>query len=523
LNPEPVSQIAWSQGYVTDTHYTDSFFRELSPAWLNYVAVLNGVAPRTLDRPFTYLELGCGFGSSTIANAGAFPQGEFHACDFNPAHIEGGKRHAAALGIGNVLFHEASFDRLLSFDLPPFDFIALHGVYSWVGAEARRAIRHVVDKTLKPGGFVYVSYNCLPGWSVEAPLRKMLLELAAAADGGSSQRTEEALRALQHLSRGQLRYFTANPSAVTAVDAYAKRPSSYLAHEFLNETWEPFYSIDIADEMAEADASYVGSATLVDNHPTLVMGAQAAETVAKLPSGRQRQLALDFAANQRFRRDVFVRKGTRLDPSAAIRHFHAAAIGSLTHPERIKATAQVPRGEIRFQSEFIDELRTLMQRGSMTIGQAVHALDGPGRDSQEIVRNLTFLVAAGTLVPFAKAHATKQPVVVSPRLVNDMVERALTSAIDQRERRVVPCEILGNGFPTQPLEALAIREWLAGADRVERLAPRLLAGIKRLGPHISVDGQDLQQGENEVEYSRVAAKSAIEHLVPNFMRLGLIV
>ncbi len=518
-----MSQTAWSQGYVTDTHYTDSFFRELSPAWLNYVAALNGIAPRALDRPFSYLELGCGFGSSTIANAGAFPQGEFHACDFNPAHIEGGKRHADAIGISNLLFHEASFDRLLSLDLPPFDFIALHGVYSWVDAEARQSIRRAIHKTLKPGGFVYLSYNCLPGWSVEAPLRKMLLELATVAEGESSQRTEEALRVLQQLSRGQLRYFTANPSAVTAVDAYARRPSSYLAHEFLNETWEPFYSIDVADEVAEADASYVGSATLVDNHPTLFLGAQAAETVARLPTLRQRQLAIDFAANQRFRRDVFVRNGTKLEPSEAIRGFHAAAIGSLTHPERIKATVTVPRGEIRFQSEFIDELSALMQRGSMTIGDVVDRLDGPGRDSPEIVRNLTFLVAAGTLVPFARAHATKQPAVLTRRLVNGVVERALTAAIDQRERRVVPCESLGNGVPTQPFEALAITEWLAGADRVEALAPRLLAGIKRLGSHISIDGQDLQPGEDEVEYSRLAAKSAIEHLVPNFARLGLIV
>jgi hypothetical protein len=49
-------------GYVTDTTYADTFFRELSPAWLNYVAALNGVSPRPLDASFRYLELGCGFG-----------------------------------------------------------------------------------------------------------------------------------------------------------------------------------------------------------------------------------------------------------------------------------------------------------------------------------------------------------------------------------------------------------------------------------------------------------------------------
>src|SRR5262249_13579294 len=72
-----------SNGYVTDSGYADTFFRELSPVWLNYVARLNGTPPRDLDAAFAYLELGCGLGSSAIVNAGAFPHGEFHACDIN--------------------------------------------------------------------------------------------------------------------------------------------------------------------------------------------------------------------------------------------------------------------------------------------------------------------------------------------------------------------------------------------------------------------------------------------------------
>src|SRR3954453_14509213 len=96
-----------AHGYVTDTNYTDQFFRELAPAWLNYVAALNGAQPVPLDRPFVYLELGCGFGTSTGVNPGATPQGSFHGCDIIPAPVDGGRPHAAAFAIGNVVFHEA--------------------------------------------------------------------------------------------------------------------------------------------------------------------------------------------------------------------------------------------------------------------------------------------------------------------------------------------------------------------------------------------------------------------------------
>ena len=144
------------------TPYVDTFFRELSPAWLNYVAALRGVAPPPIDRPFAYLELGCGYGQSVTVNAAAFPLAEFHACDIDPAHIAAAQRYAEAIGVHNVRFHQASFGDLLDADLPAFDYVALHGTYSWVDAEARASIRRVIDRKLKPAGLVYTSYNCYP-------------------------------------------------------------------------------------------------------------------------------------------------------------------------------------------------------------------------------------------------------------------------------------------------------------------------------------------------------------------------
>jgi SAM-dependent methyltransferase len=511
-----------TQGYVTDTNYTDNFFQELSPVWLNYVAALMGAVPRRLDVPFTYLELGCGFGSSTVVNAGALPHGEFHACDFNPAHIEGGRRHAAALGISNIHFHLASFDQLLSLDLPSFDFIALHGVYSWVGTDARRAIRAVIRRMLKAGGLVYVSYNCLPGWSAEAPLRKLLVELSATAGGGSGQRTHQALRTLQQLSRSKLRYFNANPAAIEAVEAYAKRPSGYLAHEFLNETWEPFYSIDVADEMLEAEVHFLGSATLPENHLTLAIGTLAAAEIAKLPTERQRQLAVDFAMNQRFRRDVFVRGRANLGQAEISRHLDATVVGSLGRPERMPAQVKVPRGEVRFQEDFVADLRPIMSRGSTTIGEAVSTLRGDRRDATEIARNLVFLVAAGTLTPFAQVHRSDGNV-KRRRLAKAVVERAIASALDRRGRRVIPSEVLGNGVVIQPIEALALTEWVDGADGVEDLATRLEAGINRLRLKIPNEDKDNGSGKTVAEYARTEASNAVEELLPTFSRLGLLV
>ncbi len=400
------------QGYIIDARYPTTYIRELAPNWLNYVAALNGTLPSPLDQPFAYLELGCGAGFSSLTHAAAFPFGAFHACDFNRDGIAIGKQHARARAIDNIRFHEVSFDKLQTKDLPDFEFIVLHGVYTWVGEDVQRSIRQLIRDRLKPGGLVYVSYNCLPGWTSEVPLQKLIVELAEGLNGDSLQRTEQAIFALQRLSDSGLQYFRDHPSATTALAAYRCSERSYLAHEFLNSAWKPRYSIDVAVEMAEAEVRYVGSATLVDNHAELIIDATVAKAIAALDTTRQKQLATDFAVNRQFRRDVFVR--ARCDASPiGVAEIGAAeidvaeslsrqTIGCPGAPDTINTTVQVPRGSISFHDDFICELRALMTLGPTTLGELVTTLSAASRSEKEIARNLLYLIAAGTLTPSAK-------------------------------------------------------------------------------------------------------------------------
>lgn len=465
-------------GYLSDIPYPDRFHRELSPTWLSYVCVQGGVPPRRLDGHFTYLDLGCGFAQSTIVNAGAFPRAEFHACDFNPVHIEAATRHAAQLGIDNIQFHEVLFEDLLRRDLPPFDFIVLHGVYSWVSPEVCSTIQQIIARHLLPGGLVYVSYNCLPGWSAEGPLRTLMKELADGQTGDADLPVTRALEAMQRLSNPSFKYFRDNPAAVAAVESFAKDPINYVAHEFLNRAWTLYYSTELADDMARAGATYVASATLVDNHPMLVIDKAAAEALAQLPTARQRQLAMDFAVNQRFRRDVFM-GGSRpvVTPGEAARHLEDVVIGCITEVDQIGPQAMIPRGKITFQDDFIRELRALMRRGAMSIGDIVARLGGAGRNPVEIQQNLIFLVATGTLMPFARAGGY-DPGAPPPRAASRVVGNALSHIVATRTAAVVPSERLGNGVPISVEEAVQAMSWLAGRESAspppERLGRLLL-------------------------------------------------
>jgi SAM-dependent methyltransferase len=457
--------------YVLDSPYADRYFRELSPAWINYVAALNGIAPRPLDAPFSYLELGSGHGTSIAVHAAAFPNGTFHGVDLNATHIESARDHAERLGATNVVFHRSSFDDIAALRLPMFDFIVLHGVYSWVGAPARAALRRIVRDALKEGGLVYVSYNCLPGWAAEAPLRKLLVELTGTQSGDSAQRVTGAVQTLKQLSEGKLRFFTANPAAANAIDTYERSSGNYLAHEFLNDAWKPFYSIDVADEMADAGVRYAGSATLAENHPVLMLDAPAVRAVAALASARQQQLAIDFAVNQRFRRDVFVSATAPQEDHA--RHLDAQPIGCLAEPESLPAKARVPRGEISFQEPFIRDVRALLAGGSMSFGDAIASLAAGGSDRDEIRRNLTFLLAAGTLVPCARAWQVE----LGSGTLTPVAERALARAVARGEPQYVPSPVLGGGLLVQPDEAQAMQQWVSSGAA----APASARTFARLG------------------------------------------
>ena len=494
------------------TAYVDTFFKELSPTWLNYVAALHGVAPCRLDRPFAYAELGCGFGQTVVTNAAAFPDARFVACDINAQHIAAARRYADALGVRNLDLLPTSFDEIARRDLPPFDFVVLHGVYSWIGDDAKRAVRTFIRRHLKPGGMAYVSYNCLPGWAVDIPLRRLFRELATGGSDDIGEALARGLRSVGRLADAKLAFFTAHPELRELVKSLAKRAPGYLAHEYLGERWNASYCVDVSDDLREADLHYVGSATLADNHPALTTADEASGAISALPTARQRRIADDFATNRSFRRDVFVRGETATTNSS---HLDEVVVGRLESVESLEPRVRVPRGIVTFQDAFVTELRRLLARGPLTVGEIADGLRPRAADANEVVRNLTILLAAGELTPFARRTAYSSSSSGRQR-VDEAARGALAHAVEHRVARAIPSRTLGNGVEIQPLDALALTEWLAepvdGAALARRVAERM-----RRERWIAADSAfEIDAG------ALAAATKTVDTLCPMLQRLGLL-
>lgn len=531
----------WSQGYVTDTLYTDNVFREQGPVWINYVAALKGCVPRPLDQPFSYLELGCGLGHSITLFAAAFPEARFVGVDFNPAHIDHAQRRARELGLSNLAFIEASFQDLaadaagigIARGLNSFDFVAFHGIYSWIPEEARRAMQRIVFDRLLPGGLVYNSYNTLPGWAAEAPLQRLVSELARLGNGDSSNRARDAFMRIDSLAKAKSGFFAQAPHLTKLIGNLQKKPGNYLAHEYLNGDWNAFYAPDVADEMARAKLEYVGAATLIENHDDLVLNDEARKLVTTEPDPRLRALLHDFLVNQKFRRDVFARGHARLGPRerrAQIARFPLVAPKSL---DDLKPSIKVPRGTVTFDIPQFDELKVVLAAGAATEREFAAAFTQAGGKAQDFSRLLMILTATGSLTPAAKIFQAS-PLVKSggkvkgegavPRQRTTLKSNAilLQKAAERGIAATLASPVTGAVVQIAASDVLALQECLASAATPETLAGKLQGNMSKQGFQVSQDGKAVTEPEAARTRLKTQAETFIGQTLPLLRHLGLV-
>ena len=88
--------------------------------------------------------------------------------------IEKGRTVNAELSLKNIELRTADILELGPGDLDRYDYIIVHGVYSWVSSQVRERILSICKQHLNEDGLAYISYNTYPGWFGKEALREML-------------------------------------------------------------------------------------------------------------------------------------------------------------------------------------------------------------------------------------------------------------------------------------------------------------------------------------------------------------
>ena len=241
-----------------DILYTFGYHPELDPARMQAVLRRAGVEPPEVAAA---CELGFGQGVSLAIHAVA-GGAAWWGTDLSPAHAA----HVRALVAGTEARLDAAEQAFAVFcardDLPQFDFIGLHGVWSWVSAANRDRILKLVARRLRPGGVVYVSYNALPGWAPMLPLREMMVAYAAAlpADLPRADRIEAALHDAQMRVLRDPVLLETCPGIEAELRAIRHKGVAYLAHELFNRDWAPMHPEEVAATMRSAGLAFAAQA-----------------------------------------------------------------------------------------------------------------------------------------------------------------------------------------------------------------------------------------------------------------------
>ena len=218
--------------------------------------------------------------------------------------------------------------------------------------------------------------------------------------------------------------------------------------------------------MARAGLQFLGSATLPDNHLPLVVDRHTAAEISALALPRLQQLAKDFARNQRFRRDVFIQgQPAARTPEQTLAALDQLMVGCSGDLADVSTEIIIPRGKLRFQPQFVNDLRALLQRGPLSVGQIAAELGTRTQNAMELRQNLFFMVASGALTP--AAQKIPAPSSSQARSAPRAARRALGRISSRQTPGFVPSEALGTGVRVTAAEAVVVEKWLAGTKNAQ--------------------------------------------------------
>jgi SAM-dependent methyltransferase len=515
--------------YPVDKTYGAFLHRELSVSWLVLAALVGGrhrIDPGLVSTGFRYLDFGCGHGLNLLFNAAAHPQASFYGLDLNPTHIAEANAKAGALGLGNVHFALAdltSFAEGLPSTGPcrgwpeSYDVVVAHGLASWVGPEVRNALIAAAGSLLRPGGIFYCSYNTYPGWLSRSTLQMLSVEEALRAGGSTSQagirKAAETLIRFTGTEDNAWPLGKELPGLRSLVERLQPMPESYLVGEY-QPAHQPLYVGPMHRLCAAHGLTHIGSATLPEMFPEMLDPERRA-LVMEAADAPMREVLLDLAINQTFRRDLFA-KGP-CPPSIPWRrqtladlHLHSCA-GSGDDTDAF----DTPLGRLGVDPSFVRSLKSALADRPQSLGWL---LDQSSLDLEDLLMRLSVLIGAAVVgVSFSSSAGAE----ASGHSSSGFNQQCLDQITAGEEIGALLSPVLLQPVSITLLEAFFLQ--VAHADLPpEDVVQLVWMGITMAGGNVKdPEGQPIEDPEQALSQLQEFWESFARERLPVLRRLGI--
>lgn len=505
-----LSMSDWTEGYRAELDYTYGYYAEMNPMRLRLAFLNQGlVFPEVRNA----CELGFGQGVSIGIHAAASPT-KWFGNDFNPAQASFAQELAGASDANAVLSDESFLEFCRRDDLPEFDFIGVHGIWSWISDENRLIIVDFLRRKLAVGGVLYISYNTLPGWTNFAPMRHLLAQHSQTlgSDGsGIKKRMDDAFAFAEQL-------LSVNPGILRTLPAMSDRLANvkqqnrnYLAGEYFNHHWYPMYFSAISELLQPAKIQYACSAHYIDH----IDGVNFTESQQKLISGIAdltfRETVRDFVMNQQFRRDYWVKGARRM-----------SANDQWTRLRQQRVVLTVPRADVLMkvngalgsadmhQDVYAPILDIMSDHRPHLIGKLEMALQQHKLDIRQIVQAIMVLIGNGSAA-LAQDDAEIAKMKKSTARLNAHICR---SAHGSSDLNFLASPVTGGGIAVNRFQQLFLTAIGQGRKQPSEWARYAVDVLMPQGQRIIKDGKTLETLEDNLAELESQAQAASVGVIP---------
>ncbi|OYU70469.1 MAG: methyltransferase [Alphaproteobacteria bacterium PA2] len=492
---------ATGQGHVQNVEYTHGYYGELNPIRAAFVLAYAGYQSPSFGNA---CELGFGQGVSISIHSAA--QGtEWWGTDFNPQHAAQARSLSDSTSQANRLDEQGFAEFCSRPDLPEFDFIGLHGVWTWISTANQDVVIDFVRRKLRPGGVLYVSYNTFPGWADLAPIRQLFKEHVDRIGSPASplfSRIDSSIAFLDQLAAVDPFYLKAAPRAAERMKPLSTQNKNYLAHEYLTDHWNVTYYADFAQRMDAAKVGFACSAHPLDGVDVINLTAEQQTLLGTLGDTNYRESIRDFCVNQQFRRDVWIKGASRLNAVERIRAVRTQRI-VLTIP-RAEVVLKVAGalGEASLHPEVYGPLLDFLADGAVhTVAEVEAAGVGAGITSQKALSAIPILVGMGAV----QVAQDPERVAAAAQACVRLNAKIMAQADVRPEITYLASPVTGGGFVVQRFEQMFLAAYLAGEQTPQAWAEQAWGRIAGVGQSLIKDGQTLLTAEeNLAELTRQA-------------------
>lgn len=521
---------SWDMGYHSSSLYLHYYHYVFNPLWIKFILTANGCRVPNLDHGYA-CELGIGQGVSINMHA-LTSTTNWYGNDFNPSQVSFAQ-NLIPNKLDNLHIYDDSFEQFSKRDdLPDFAYIVIHGIWSWISPENQQYLIDFVNKHLKVGGVLFISYNIAPGHTAFEPTRHLMksyMEQMLPHTLSDADQIHDIANFMQNLINTAPKCLGNYPNYPVMINSFFAQEPSYLMNEYFNQAWDITHFGLVEDKLDQIKLKFAASANGTNMIDLLNFDQEQLEFLTPLAGTAIFEDAKDFMINNKFRTDIFIKGPTFLTPMEQDKAF-----------QKLSAVRTKPTKDFQYQlkRKFNDETLEMPREiyepvlnffGDYQVhsfGDAIAKLQGTEHNGytitdQDVVDALLNLTAVKELLP---AYPDAE-------LSSEILERCQKYNLDYLTNRsdspvsYLACPVIGGGLQLHPFVLNCLINYLKNtAITTEELHTILHQQVEDAFANVDAAADDKLEEKKQAQLKQAdqIADDFLAHVLPCYQALKML-